>query len=419
MRASIGRRPLLLAVLAISTAAACKGGAGGSKGAAGSASGKRAGGGKGEGGPSFPVEVYAVEKRKVEYFVTAPGSVDAFERVQVTARVAGGVDKVSFVEGQAVKKGDVLVVIDSSRYQVAVSAAAAAVEKAKAMQADSEMMVKRRESATAAHPGLIPGEEIGTLKTKVLTAKADYELAVQELRSAQLNLRDSSVKAPMDGIIQTRTVETGQYVQAGYVMATLLRDEPMLLRFQVSPVEAPRVKTGMIAEFKVRETLRVFKAKITLVSASADAETRMVPVTAEVEKTDNDYWLRPGSFCDVTINAGGMREVIVIPRAAVRPTENGFVAYVIDKDKDVAHERVLQLGMNTEDGWVEVRDGLVSGDRLVLRGTEPLAEGAKVKVKDVEAPVSSGFTPKAAAPGSAAMPPGSVLAPPASSGAPK
>ncbi len=365
----------------------CKRGGGGGEGKGQGSARRGRGGGKGEGGPAFPVDVYPVEKKKIQYTISAPGTLDAFERVQVTARVAGGVDKVAFVEGQTVKKGDVLVVIDSARYRVAVNGASAAVEKAKANQADAEAMVQRREAAQADHPGLIPGEEIATLKTKVLTAKADRDVAIEGLRSAQLNLEDSSVKAPMDGVIQTRTVETGQYVNAGYVMATLLRSDPMLLRFQVAPLEAPRIKPGMEAEFRLRETLRIFSAKITLVAAAADPQTRLVPVTAEVQKTEHEYWLRPGSFCDVTIRVGGAREVVAIPRLAVRPSEKGFLAYVADGE--VAKERVLTLGMNTADGWVEVREGLSAGDRLVLRGTEPLSDGSKVRVNEVPAPDSS------------------------------
>lgn len=390
MTRQIGRRSLTLGLVALGVGA-CKGKGGGEqKGSARpGGSGGRRGGGRGEGGPAFPVEVYPVEARQIEYTVNAPGALDPFERVQVTARVAGGVDKVAFVEGQTVKKGDVLVVIDSERYRLAVNGAAANVERAKATMLDAEAMVSRRETAVQKNPGLIPGEEIATLKSKVLVAKADRDIAVQNLASAQLNLRDSSVKAPMDGVIQTRTVETGQYVNAGYVMATLMRSEPMLLRFQVQPMEAPRIKVGMKVDFRVRETLRVFTAKVSLISAAADAETRMVPVTAEVEKTDHDYWLRPGSFCDVTIAVGGARNVIVIPRIAVRPTERGFVAFVVEEGG--AKERVLSLGMNTSDGWVEVRDGLKSGDKLVLRGTEPLTNGAKVNVQEVPAPSSSAF----------------------------
>src|SRR5262249_2697297 len=154
-----------------------------------------------------------VEAKSVAYLVTAPGTIEAFERVQVTARVAGAVDRVAFSEGQEVKKGDTLVVIDSERYRVAVNSAKAALDKADASVKDAEAQVSRREGAISKNPGLIPGEELESFRTKSLTAKADREVVAQALRTAELNLRDSSVRAPMEGVIQTRTIETGQYVQ--------------------------------------------------------------------------------------------------------------------------------------------------------------------------------------------------------------
>ncbi|HEU4407584.1 MAG TPA: efflux RND transporter periplasmic adaptor subunit [Polyangiaceae bacterium] len=380
-----GRRRGAGALFAIvaALASACKGGedAGGVRGEGGGRGGGR--GGKGGRGIAYPVDVLAVEAKQVDYVINAPGTLEAFERIQVTSRVAGAVDKVSFAEGQEVKTGQVLVVIDAERYRLAVNSARAALEKAKAAQADTESMLRRREGASDQNPGLIPGEEIETYRTRGLTAKADTAVASEALRSAELNLRDSQVRAPAEGVIQTRTVETGQYVQPGYVMATLLRRDPMLLRFNVTSQEAPRIKPGAVATFKLRETTRVYEAKVTLVAAAADPESRLVPVTAEVTTEGHAYWLRPGSFADVTLNVGAGRQSPVVPRSAVRPSERGFVAFVVQDGR--AQERQLQLGMNTADGWVEVRDGLAPGDQLVVRGAEPLSQGAQVRPNAVSA----------------------------------
>ena len=355
----------------------------------GSSGGDQPAGGKGgrggnRGSLTYAVDVLPVEKKAVSYLVTAPGTLDAFERVQVTARVTGAVDKVSFREGQEVKKGDVLVAIDAARYAVAVAGARAAYVKADAAVKDAEAMVTRREGASKASPGLIPGEELETYKTKALSAKADRDVASQAISAAQLNLKDSSVRAPIDGVIQTRTVETGQYVQAGYIMATLLREDPLLLRFNVEPIEAPRLKPGMTATFTLRETLRKFTAKISLIGGAADSQTHLIAVTAQVDTEDaHRFWLRPGSFCDVVVDLSGQREAPLIPRSAARATDHGYVAYVVDGD--VAHERQLQLGMSTKDGWIEIRSGLNPGDKLVVRGAEALTEGAKVKSNQVTA----------------------------------
>ena len=341
----------------------------------------------GPGGPGsrkgavYPVDVMAVESKKVDYVVLAPGTIDPFEHVQVTARVAGVVDKVAFQEGAQVKAGQTLVVIEAERYQLAVNSAKAALVKAQANQADSEAAAARRQSASSDHPGLIPGEEIATYKTKAETAKADTAAAEEQLKVAEVNLRDAYVRAPIDGTIQTRTVETGQYVNPGYLMATLLRSDPLLLHFQVEPQDAPRIKPGMTAKFTMRETAEQYEAKITLVSGAADATTHTVGVTGEVH-SDKKYWLRPGSFCDVTIDVGATRDAPVIPRAATRATDHGYIVYVVQGDQ--AFERVVTLGMNTKDGQVEVRSGLKPGELLVVRGVESVQNGSLVRANKVD-----------------------------------
>jgi len=81
----------------------------------------------------------------------------------------------------------------------------------------------------------------------------------------------------------------------------------------------------------------------------------------------------------VEVPVGGASEAPVVPQIAIRPTERGFVAFVVEGE--VARERVLRLGMRTADGRVEVREGLAPGERLVVRGAEGLREGAAVRVE--------------------------------------
>ena len=326
----------------------------------------------------YAVEVAPVELREVGYVVTAPGSIQAFEQVQVTARVGGAVDKVAFSEGQAVKAGQTLAVIEVDRYQVAVDQAKAAVDKAAAMEAQSEAQLTRRQASNKEHPGLVAGEEVATYETSVATAKADVQAAKEAQRVAELNLRDAYVRAPMDGVIQTRTVETGQYLQPGAVLATLLQRDPLLLKFSVTEADAPRITPGMIANMSLRESPRTYAAKITLVSAAADPSSHLVAITAQVDDKEHKYWLRPGVFCDVSLPVGATRKSAVVPEIAIRATERGFLAYVVQAN--VAKERSVQLGMHTSSGFVEVTQGLAEGDELVVLGAEPLSDGAPVKV---------------------------------------
>lgn len=339
-------------------------------------------GGPGRGGVKFPVEVAKVEARRVEYSVSAVGAVEAFEKVQVTARVAGAVDKVLFSEGELVKEGQPLVEIEPRRYEVAVQQARAALAKAQAAVADAKAGLERREAAVAANPGLITGEEIETFRTRARSGEADVAAARAALDLAQLNLRDAYVRAPASGIMDTRTVQTGQYLSPGAVLATLVRREPLLLRFQVSTPEAKQLQVGMAARFRGSGGEELEReAKITHIAGEASTTSRMVTVTAAIDP-ETAKLVRPGAFAEVTVPIGASSDAPVIPQIAVRASERGFLAFVVEGE--VAHERVLTLGLRTADGRVEVRSGLKPGELLVVRGAEALKEGSGVRVAGPE-----------------------------------
>jgi len=334
--------------------------------------------GSGGGGPlEFPVEVAPVEVRSVEYSVNAVGSVEAFERVEITSRIPGAVERVHFSEGNVVGPGSLLVEIEPERYRLAVRSARATLEKAQASEAEAMTGLKRREMVNAQNPALVKEEDLDAWRTRVSTARAEVAQARSGVGLAELNLREAFVRAPAAGVIQTRNIQTGQYVQPGATLATLVRREPLLLRFQVPEQDAARIRPGMRARFSVRENARQYSAVLTHVAAAADSTSRMVPVTARVDDRDRAE-LRPGSFAQVTVPVGSTVEAPVIPQVAVRPSERGFLAFVVEGD--VARERQLQLGLSTEDGRVEVRAGVKPGEKLVVRGAEALRDGAKVRV---------------------------------------
>jgi RND family efflux transporter MFP subunit len=326
----------------------------------------------------FPVEVQNVEIAKVEYTIEAVGSVDPFEQVSMTARVAGVVDRVNFREGDNVAANTPLVEIDAERYKLAVDAAQATSAQAQASLAEAEAGLKRRESASERNPGLIRGEELDTWRTKVTTAQAQVQQAKAALDQAKLNLRDAFVSSPIAGTIQTRTVQTGQYVQPGSVLGTLVRRDPLMLRFQVPEQDASPLRDGMTVRFRVSEANRDYTAKITHVAEVATSASRMVPVTAQIDDLQRAE-LRAGAFARVSVPVGGKLSSPVIQQTAIRPSERGFLAFVVENGK--ARERILTLGMRTPEGKVEVKEGLASGDKLVTRGAEALKDGVDVVVK--------------------------------------
>jgi multidrug efflux system membrane fusion protein len=345
--------------------------------------GKRGGSSSDRSRIQYPVEVEPVKIQSLVYTVGAVGSIDAFEKVQVTARVSGVVDRVLFAEGNTVAVDQVLVEIEPERYRLTVEAAQASYDKALASKADAEAGLKRRETVINQTPGLIPGEELETWRTKVRLATADVAQSLATLNQAKLNLHDAYVRAPLSGILQTRTVQTGEYVQVGTVMATLVRRDPLLLRFRVPERDASQIRPGMSANFNVRDDARDFSSKIVHVADAADEVSRMVSITAEI-RDSKDPVLRPGAFAEITIPVSTSRSSPVIPQIAIRPSERGFIAFIVENDTAV--ERVVTLGMRTSDGQVEVLSGLKEGEVLVVRGAEALLNGVPVRTGKPQAP---------------------------------
>jgi RND family efflux transporter MFP subunit len=328
------------------------------------------------------VQVVPAPAGNVTYSVTGVGSVEAFEQVQVTARVPGAVETVRFKEGDTVTSGEVLVEIEPERYRLHVQAAKAALQKAEASRSDAEAGLARREH----DPALFPTEEIQTFGTRASVAVAEAAQAAAALEQAELNLKDAYVRAPIAGIVETRSVQTGQYVQAGSTIATMVRREPLLVRLQVPERDAASLKPGLPAKVTVAGEQRTYSAVLTHVAGSASETSRMVSLTGRIDDPGRGA-LRPGAFAQVTIPVGESSGAPVIPQTAVRPSEKGFLAFVIEEG--IAKERVLTLGLRTAGGDVEVKAGLKVGEPVVVRGAEALRDGVKVKIEAQAAPGAS------------------------------
>ncbi len=393
MRLSLGLRlptRVVLAGLGLMLLAAC---------------GAEAGKGAGKGAKRdlrFPVQVETVAPRAVQFSISAVGSVAAFETVAITARVAGAVERVLFAEGETATPERVLVEIEPERFRLAQASAKAVMGGAEAALIDAEASLTRRETVNRDNPGLVRDEDLQNARARSAALRAQVEQARSALAVAELNLRDALVRSPVAGVLQTREVQTGQYVQPGTRLATVVRRDPLLLRFRVPEGDAAHLREGQALAFAAGGE-GPFNARITLVGGAADQVSRLVDITARVDDPKQER-LRPGAFAQVTIAVGAAENLPIIPQRAVRPSELGFVGYVIERrgEQDVAVRAVLTLGLRTADGGVAVRSGLKPGQHLVVRGAEALSDGALVVVESpspvatgMPAPVATG-TPAAA-----------------------
>lgn len=345
---------------------------------------------RGVGSRAFPVEVEKAEGRSVEYVVTANGSVDAFEEVQVTARVSGVIEHIHFREGQTVGEDTVLIEIEPRRYQYELDMAKAAKARAEAELKEARDGLRRRENPAREGSTIFSKEEVEAWRTRVAVAEANLELREAELSEAELNLEYARPTPPMAGEVQDRQVRTGQWVTEGTVVASLIRRDPMLVRFSVPEHEASAIRTGQTAKFRVSTGSHEYNAVIVHVSASADRTTRMRRVTAEVEDEDVAV-LTPGEFARVRVIVDQRSDAVTVPDTAVRPSERGYLVYVVKDGKGEA--RVVEIGMRTPDGRIEVKQGLEIGDVVVIRGADALRPGVDVTIVKETPPAAAGVSP--------------------------
>ncbi len=332
---------------------------------------------------SLTVRVEPVVARDVTYRIQAVGTLEADEIAQVTAEVEGVVTSVNFDEGLRVGPQTVLLRIDPERYRLQAEQAEATYKQklADAHRAASDL--QRREQL--AREKLVAAEELNRSKQEAerLSADADSSKAAWDI--ALQNRRRSEVRPPHAGIINTKAVDTGQFVKTGNILATIVNNSRLRLRFKVSEGETLRAKVGQQVGFRVAALGNVdFTAQIYHVGQVADPSTRQVEVLAWVK---NPGVLKPGFFAEVTLASETKANAVVVPEKAVQASDRGFVAYVVENNK--ARLRPLQLGIRVGDGGVEILSGVTPGEKLVVEGSDRLADGIEVQTAPAGAPASS------------------------------
>jgi RND family efflux transporter MFP subunit len=328
--------------------------------------------------PALPVRIAPVAVQEVVYQIKALGSLEAQELVQVTAEVEGAASDVRFREGDRVTPHTVLMRIDPERYRLESARAEATYQKALADQHRAEADWKRREDL--AKDQLVAPEELSRTRLEAERLAAESAAAKAAWDWARQNQRRSEVRPPAAGVINTRTVDTGQYVKMGSVLATLVDTSRLRLRFKVSEAESVRARTSGDVTFRIAALGdREFPARIYHVGDMADPTTRQVEVLAWVS---NPGELKPGFFAEVTLAAESKKSAVVVPEGAVLASEQGFVTYVVERG--TARVRPVQVGLRTGTGVVEILSGVKAGETVVAEGSDRLADG--MPVQDAAAP---------------------------------
>ncbi|HZM68841.1 MAG TPA: efflux RND transporter periplasmic adaptor subunit [Candidatus Cryosericum sp.] len=325
---------------------------------------------------SIRVTVAPVSVRDVTYTLEAIGSIEAEEEVRVTAGVEGVVTRVSFREGDTVTTSSVLAEIDPEIFRLRADKARATLDQTAAQEKQALAELRRREELLQQDPPLVSAEEVERarqeaerLRAAGAEARAAWELAEQDRRR-------SIVHPLVAGVINRKSVVTGQHVESKDVLATLADTRRLRLRFKVSEQESVRLKDGMLVGFTTAAyPKRTFEAQVFHVSSSADPQSRMVECLARVEAEAAE--LKPGFFAEVSAAIESHKDAIVVPERAVLATDKGFVVYEVDSG--LARQRQVSVGLRTKTGEVEILSGLAPNAIVVTDGGAVLRDGAPVE----------------------------------------
>lgn len=323
--------------------------------------------------PSLAVRTAKVAVQDVVYRIKALGSLEAQDLVRVTAEVEGAVTEVRFHEGDRVTPQTMLLRIDPQRYRLELERTEATLRQAVADAERAEADLERREELAGAE--LVAAEELARSRQETARLRATTEAARVARAIAEQNVSRSELRAPIAGVINTRTVDTGQFVKTGDVLATLVDTSRLRLRFKVSDAESLYAKVGGEVGFRVSALgSRDFPARIYHVGQVADPTTRQVEVLAWVQ---NPGELKPGFFAEVSLAGDSKKDARVVPEGAILASEQGFVTYVVEEG--IAHQRPIQIGLRTGDGLVEVLDGVKPAETVVIEGSDRLEDGTPVR----------------------------------------
>jgi len=340
------------------------------------------------GPPPVPVVVAPVVKKDVPVQFKNIGNVEPYATVAIKARVGGEIKKVNFQEGQDVKAGDLLFVIDPRPLE-------AALKQAQANLVRDTALANKAESDARRYAELIKKEFVSqqefeqaraTAESLKATVKAD-EVAVE---NARLQLSYCFITAPISGRTGNLKADLGNLIKADAdtPMVVINQIQPIYVSFAVPEQLLPEVKKYMAVE-KVTVTAvipkddkdqQVEEGGLTFVNNTVDTATGTILCKATFDNRDKHLW--PGLFVNVVVNFTTEKGAAVVPSQALQTGQQGQFVFVVKPDL-TAEARPVEVG-RTFNGEVVVKKGLEAGEQVVTDGQLRLVPGAKVEVKQPE-----------------------------------
>ncbi|HEY8519006.1 MAG TPA: efflux RND transporter periplasmic adaptor subunit [Gammaproteobacteria bacterium] len=318
--------------------------------------------------------VTAVELGLVELArtVTVNGSVRPWQEVIIAPEVGGyRVAEVRVDVGDVVRKGDTLVQLSTALLEAEVATREAALAQRQAELANAEAALRRGE-ALAAMDALAEAD-LDRLRSEALAARARLESAEADLETSRLRLRFTSVTAPDDGVITSRTVTVGEIAQAGVEMLRLLRQGRIEWRGEVPEARLQDLAPGQKVTIVTADGEKI-AGRIRVVAPTVSSDTRTGLVYVDLEPNAP---VRPGMFARGEIEIG-RGPAVVVPLESVVSADGYSHVFVLRPDGTVERRRI-ELGA-VHGAGVEARSGVAAGERIVVKGAGFLKDGDRVNV---------------------------------------
>ncbi|HOK99739.1 MAG: efflux RND transporter periplasmic adaptor subunit [Bacteroidales bacterium] len=317
---------------------------------------------EGEVSEALRVTTYKVVAKDKPVELQYSGTVEAYRTVPLTFQVSGIVKEVLVQEGDRVKKGQLLAVVDPTDYENVYRASLAKYQQAQ----DAYERLK-----TVHEQGSLPEIKWVEITTNLEQARSSMEIA-------QNNLNKCRLYAPEDGFIGRRNIEPGQSsVAVSSAPLELVRIEKVYVKIPIPEQEVNRLRVGQQASFTVMAAgNQTFTGTIHSISPVADMLSRTY--TAKILVDNPSYLLKPGMVCDVKVPLEPNSKTLQIPYRAVTTDDKGLTyVFVVDTNTQQAIKRYIQVGLYIG-SEVEVLAGLQTGDLVVLDGKEKLSDKQKI-----------------------------------------
>lgn len=320
-------------------------------------------------GGGVPIEVAKPERATVTEDLEALGTLAADESVVIAPEIAGRVVELGFKEGEAVKRGQALVKLDTAILSAELKQAQSDVGLARDTYERLRSLVQRGSG------------------TQVAMEQAAAALASQEarLQLSQAKMAQSTIAAPFDGVIGLRSVGVGDFVSVGKQLITLTKIDTMKVDFRVPEIFLSKLKVGQNIQLRVDAYPdRQFAGEIFAIDPVVDTNGRAIRLRAFVP--NKDLTLKPGLFARVTIIVDQRPNALLVPETAIVPQPVGQAVFIVQDGK--AKRISVEIGKRLP-GKVEVTSGVTAEMQVVTAGQMRLREGATVAVKERQTQTSA------------------------------